>query len=344
MFIAPDLDTFKSRFAAGLENMLTPDGLGAFILVLANSMQDSELFQWLANDLDRTFAQLQAATPDAPEDDQIVFSALAKTGIQGLSCWEYQPLEPWELVINPLRALRPARGAGQLFSGIHQAFDPGKFHFNKPFLRPEILWEGETGGIPLRVLYNKFPFAPWHLLVVPEPEQNLPQLLTQAHHTHMMELVTEQAQRLPGLGMAFNSYGAYASVNHLHFQGFVRETPFPLEQACWRHHGGQQDYPVECILTHDSHEAWQTLEELHHANQPYNLLYRENACYILPRKAQGLVDLPAWAFGGIGWHDLCGVLALPDITALGMEKAEELAQFLGTFNRNGCTEPLRLQC
>lgn len=320
--------------------MLTPEGMGSFILVLANSMQDKALFQSLSSPLVKTFAQLQATTPAAPEDDQTVFTALVQTGIQTLSCWEYRSLEPWELVINPLRALRPARGAGQRFNGIYQPFDPGKFHFNKPFLRPEILWEGKTNGLSLRVLYNKFPFAPWHLLVVPQPERNLPQFLTQAHHTHIMELVAEQAQQLPGLGMAFNSFGAYASVNHLHFQGFVRATPFPLEQQHWQHHGGQQAYPVECILTHNSSDAWQIIEELHHANQPYNLLYREKACYILPRKAQGLVDLPAWAFGGIGWHDLCGVLALPDMTALGMDNAGQLTQFLGAFNRNGYTAPL----
>jgi len=31
----------------------------------------------------------------------------------------------------------------------------------------------------LRVLYNKFPFAPWHLLIMPEAEQQHPQFLTQ---------------------------------------------------------------------------------------------------------------------------------------------------------------------
>ncbi len=98
----------------------------------------------------------------------------------------------------------------------------------------------------MRVLYNKFPFAPWHLLVVPEPEQTLPQFLTQTHHARMMALVTEQADALPGLGMAFNSLGAYASINQLHFQGFVREAPFPVELPRWRHNGGEDEYPLEC--------------------------------------------------------------------------------------------------
>jgi len=35
MFVARDFANFKADFAAGLKNMLTPDGLGAFILVLA---------------------------------------------------------------------------------------------------------------------------------------------------------------------------------------------------------------------------------------------------------------------------------------------------------------------
>lgn len=333
MFIAPDLLSFKTHFATGLKNMLTTDGLGALILVLANSMQDPELFELLQDDLRRNFDELQDRQTTGPEDDLSVFTALTTTGIQQFSGWEHHALEPWELVVNPLRSLRPARVSSEVFKDIHQPFAPDKFHFNKPFLRPEILWEGDWHGSPLRVLYNKFPFAPWHLLVVPEPAQTLPQFLSQTHHARMMTLVAEQASVLPGLGMAFNSLGAYASINQLHFQGFVRETRLPVELPRWQHRGGDEAYPLECWHTASTQDAWQMIESLHQAKQPYNLLYRADGCYILPRKGQGRVELPNWA-QGIAWHEACGVFTLAERHMLEGTGAE-ISQQLGKLHHQG---------
>lgn len=327
MFIAPDLASFKADFAAALKNMLTPDGLGAFILVLANSMQDEELRSLLKEDLDRTFAQLLEKNPDGPVDDRSVFAALAETGIDGLGCWETCQQGAWELVINPLRTLRPARASGEVFSEIQRPFDPARFHFNKPFLKPEILWDELWQGGQLRVLYNKFPFAPWHLLVVPEPQQTLPQFLTYKHHARIMELVTEQVNALSGLGMAFNSLGAYASINQLHFQGFVRESALPLESFHWLHNGGQTPYPFTCFRTTTAQEAWEIIDDCHVRNQPYNLLYRENVCYVLPRVGQGLVALPEWA-QGIGWHETCGIFTIPESAALDFYTVDRIQQTL----------------
>jgi diadenosine tetraphosphate (Ap4A) HIT family hydrolase len=326
MFIADGLPQFREKFALGLKNMLADGGLGAFILVLANSMQDQTLHQLLAADLQQAFASLRANCPDAPEDDQTVFSALARSGIDALGCWETSRMEPWELVINPLRSLRPARVSREVFESIQRPFDPTKFHFNKPFLRPEILWEGTWQGGQLRVLYNKFPFAPWHLLVVPEPEQTLPQFLTRSQHERMAQLVTEQAGHLPGLGMAFNSLGAYASINQLHFQGFVRKEPFPVESACWQHNGGTEPYPLTCYRT-DAETAWQRIEDCHRCNQPYNLLYRADACYVILRKGQGSVPLPAWS-EGIAWQEVCGVFTLANRRILATLDAGGISQQL----------------
>jgi hypothetical protein len=321
MFIAPNLSAFKTQFATGLNTMLNPEGLGAFILVLANSMQDTFLREMLRDDLNKTFAQLHTAQPNAPKDDLDVVIALTAIGIHAFSDWQHHILAPWEVVINPLRSLRPARVSSEPFTTLHQPFDNSRFHFNKPFLRPEILWEDTWQGTPLRVMYNKFPFAPWHLLVVPEPDLTLPQYMTAAHHALIMHLVAEQATILPGLGMAFNSVGAYASINQLHFQGFVREQPFPVESPHWQHNGGNAAYPLECWRTTSVQEAWQLIDNLHRANQPYNVLYRADACYILPRKGQGTVALPAWA-QGIGWHELCGVFTLADTQMLATFREE----------------------
>ncbi|MFN3786434.1 MAG: hypothetical protein ACK4RS_06295, partial [Thiothrix sp.] len=217
MLFTSTLPVFQTRFAEGLQAMLTPDGLGAFILVLANSMQDTALRQQLAPALQRTFAQLQQSQPSAPPDDLVTFQALLASGIDCLTHWEYVQRAPWEAVINPLRALRPARGSSDIFMQLHQPFTSNKFHFNKPFLRPEILWEGVWEGLSLRVLYNKFTFAPWHTLIVPDPVAHWPQFLTAHYHERIQALAAASMEHLPGFGIAFNSVGAYASVNHLHF-------------------------------------------------------------------------------------------------------------------------------
>ncbi|MDQ5769487.1 hypothetical protein [Thiothrix subterranea] len=317
MLFTTSPDAFKTRFADGLQNMLTPDGLGAFILVLANSMQDAQLRQQLAKPLRETFAQLQQRQPDGPVDDVATFAALLKTGIEIFSGWEHARAEPWELVINPLRSLRPARVSSEVFSELFQPFAADKFHFNKPFLRPEILWEGKAEGMNLRVFYNKFPFAPWHTLIVPEPQATLPQFLTQPYHKRIMALAASTATYLPGFGIAFNSVGAYASVNQLHFQGFIRPSRFPVEAAQWQHNGGTQAYPLHCWRADSAQAAWEIIAALHQANQPYNLLYRAESCYILPRKGQGTVKLADW-LQGIGWHELCGVFNLVDRSAATM--------------------------
>ncbi|QQZ27852.1 hypothetical protein HMY34_03280 [Thiothrix subterranea] len=317
MLFTTSPDAFKTRFADGLQNMLTPDGLGAFILVLANSMQDAGLREQLATPLRETFAQLQQRKPDGPVDDVATVAALLKTGIEIFSGWEHARAEPWELVINPLRSLRPARVSSEVFSELFQPFAADKFHFNKPFLRPEILWEGTAEGMNLRVFYNKFPFAPWHTLIVPEPQATLPQFLTQPYHERIMALAASTATYLPGFGIAFNSVGAYASVNQLHFQGFIRPSRFPVEAAQWQHNGGTQAYPLHCWRADSAQAAWEIIAALHQANQPYNLLYRAESCYILPRKGQGTVSLPDW-LQGIGWHELCGVFNLVDRSAATM--------------------------
>lgn len=326
MFIAQDINSFKNRFRENLARMLATDELGSFILVLANSMQDEELFGQLRKPLQAHFARLMQFDPEGPPDDQQVFAALRNGNLQNMSPWQTHLQGDWELVINPLRSLRPSRFSSEAFSTLHQRFDTNRFNFNKPFLKPEILWEDHDAGMKLRVLYNKFPFAPWHLLVVPEPDKQLPQFLTLEHHQHIMRLVTAQAASLPGLGMAFNSLGAYASINQLHFQGFVRETPFPLEHERWRHNGGSKDYPLRCLKTASADDSWEIIAALHCENQPYNLLYRPDCCYIIPRLGQGLIELPTWA-QGMAWHEVCGVFTLPDLQVI--RETDEITQILG---------------
>ena len=307
--------------------MLSPDELGAFILVLANSMQDADSQHNLAADLQRIFHVLRerqkSGELQAAADDLAVFLSLSETGIEGFSAWRQRWSDHWQCAYNPLRALRPARSSGQRFFGLEMPFNEQGFHFDKAFLRPEILSEETFRGQSLRILYHKFPFVAYHLLILPGAEQHRPQWLDYATHALTWALVEQVASPIPGFGAAFNSLGAGASVNHLHLHGFVQEELFAIERPDWRHNGGGQSYPVDSYRFTSAEESWAMIESLHADNQPYNLLYRPGVCYVIPRAPQGERQLPGWMQTAV-WHELCGAFNLSDQQAFETLTADQI--------------------
>ena len=316
MFVAPNLTEFKTLFAEKLRSMLSPEELGAFILVLSNSMQDKQSQVSLKNDLMVMFVEMNNELKDgvlhATEDDLAVFEKIRKKGVGSFSAWQSIEQGEWKLLYNPMRAMRPERASSEKVESIVGEFDSSKFHFNKPFLRPEILWEGVWGNVPLRVLYNKFPFAPYHLIIVPHPESELPQYLTKEYHQLIWQLVAEQADVFAGFGIGYNSLGACASVNQLHFQSFIQEEFLPIEKSLWQHNGGRHSYPMHCIKVVSVDECWSVIEKFHTENQPYNLLFRQGCCYILPRQMQGSEQV-AERVQGAGWIEQCGVFNVASV-------------------------------
>jgi len=306
-------EALAESFAGGLERMLAQhDDLGVYILVLANAVQDTSLWSHLrARLLDRhqrhaatLVAALRAGRRlAAPPDDLLVFLKLLAIGFDHLQVSEHRRTGPWEVQFNPLRALRPARMSHALASGLMRPFDPQGFHFDRPFLRREVMWAGELAGRPARLLYNKFPFAPLHGLLVPAPAEGWPQMLTQAWHGWACEATRQVAIGVPGFGLAYNSYGAYASVNHLHFQSHVRDAPLPVE--CLE----PARYPLPVSRFERAPQAWDCLEELHRNQTPYNLLYTAEAIFVIPRRRQGEVDPEAW-HAGHAWSEVAGAFTV----------------------------------
>lgn len=320
MFIAKDIKQFKSLFVNKLKNMLSADELGAFILVLANSQQDAFLKRELSNDIEKTFLELKEnflnGKLNATQDDIDVFKKLLEIDINAISEWQSKKEGDWQVVYNSMRQLRPTRASTQILESIKQDFDETKFHFNKPFLKPEILWEGSYKNIEnkskkLRVLYNKFPFSDYHLLIVVSPEKNSSQLLDRESHLAIHSLVNETGKCFPGFGVGFNSLAAGASVNHLHFQGFIRQQEFPIEGAHWAHNGGESLYPLKVRGIADSDSSWKYIKKLIDQDIAFNCVYRVNICYIVTRKYQGTTLLPDW-LAGAGWLDVAGVLTVSD--------------------------------
>jgi hypothetical protein len=305
----------QQAFGDGLAAMLANDGLGTFILVLANAASEPALWERLSEPLGVRYAQLAerhagGALADAPADDLAVFEQLLVLGFERLQPVVHGQAGPWRLQFNQLRSLRPPRASDQRIEQLQRPFDPAGFHFNKPFLRKEVLWEGELLGLRTRWLYNKFPFAPLHTLLVLQPDEQRPQWLAERHHRTLWELTAFLGERLPGLGFGYNAYGAYASVNHQHLQGYVQDAEgFPVELPCWHHNGGTRPYPLACQRHQDPDAAWAAIAALHAANTPYNLLYRPGRIYVLPRAFQGSYRHADWT-AGFAWAEVCGSFTL----------------------------------
>lgn len=333
LFHSPD--ALRHAFTQGLANMLARhDGLGVTILVLANAAYDPTLWAQLAPALrgrherhaqDITAALRQGRRLNEPEDDLLVYLKLMALGFDHLSLTETRAAGPWRIQFNPVRALRPPRNSGGRVEGLMRPFDPAGFHFNKPFLAKEVLWAGNLAGRPARLLYNKFPFANLHGLLVPEPELERPQWLTPALHGWAWDVAAAVGARIPDFGVAYNSYGAHASVNHLHFQTFTGA--LPVQSTRFGHNGGAEDYPLPCLTASDPEAAWFLLDELHQRGTPYNLIYGCERLHILPRAPQGGRPQPAWG-AGMAWSELAGdvtVFSREDYEGLG---AEDIRQAL----------------
>ena len=293
--------------------MLKPDELGSFILVLANSMQDTELQKQLSTDLEKTFNSLKNNNKlTASADDKAVFDALVKTGISKYGAWQVNHIDDWICAYNPLRALRPARSSNQAFEGLHQPFNKEGFHFSKPFLKPEILSKEVFEDTPLQVMYHKFPFAPYHLLIVVEAAKFRAQFLDKKTHELVWNLVTHTEDQIKHFGLAYNSLGAGASINQLHLHGFINND-FAVEKAYWKHNDGGSvgDYPLNVSRFDSADQSWAMIETCHLKQQPYNLLYRSGCCYLIQRKPQGAAMLPDW-LPSLGWYEACGGFNLSD--------------------------------
>ena len=312
-------EDFYRAFVNGLENMLSLEELGAFILVLANATFETELYAELKPELEGRFKywrdQLEKGELDkfAPDDVE-VFKKLASTGFENLKTTEFKHAGIWRLQFNQLRSFRPSRNASRVIESISEAFNPEGFHFNKPFLQKEVFWQGEIFDKKFKLLYNKFPFASLHGLLLIEPEAEKAQFLDKSSHDLIWRLLEEHAARLP-MGVGYNAMGGFASVNHQHFQTFVSRKKYPVELACWDHNGGNLHYPVNCKKLFDAEAAWNHLAMLHDANVAYNLLFRQGEMYCLTRRFQGGYAHSDWT-SGFAWSEVSGAVSIADYERL----------------------------
>lgn len=304
-----DRHVFESAFQQRLTGILHKKALGAFILACANASSQPDLLTSMATAIDRQFHRLkdhlQSGGLDntSPEDRQ-VFESLIALGLENLPATEHRQLGPWSVQYNTMRGFRHTRHATDSPETLLIPFDTDGFSFNKPFMLQERFWQGTFCGHSLTAYYNKFPFADYHLLWVPDRELGQSQYLQQAYHYLIWQLVEELLPVLPGFAIGYSSIGACASVNHLHFQSFTGK-PLAVTDPCWRHNGGMSDYPLQAHVFTQAEDAWAFIAQLHQQNLAYNLLYSHNRIYCLPRQKQGRIEQPLWS-PGFAWREVSG--------------------------------------
>jgi len=254
-------------------------------------------------------------------------------GFDNISQTEFRHTEQWELQFNHIRSLRPARMSKNLIEGIQLDFNPDGFHFNKSFLQKECFCSGELKGKQLDIFYNKFPFARFHSLLVPDRKACLAQYLTQEYHQYIWQITADLADNLPGIGMAYNSYGAFSSVNHLHFHLFIKEHPLPVMDPIWAHNGGNKAYPIDCRIFESPQQAWQYIASLHQQKISYNLVYLPHKLVCLARRHQGSYTDASWS-SGFAWYEVSGGFTTFNHTQFMDLDCQQLEQELSKLNLN----------
>ncbi|KAL3644099.1 Phosphate metabolism transcription protein [Castilleja foliolosa] len=183
-----------------------------------------------------------------------------------------------------------------------QPFDENKFNFTK-VSQEEVLFQFEASeddevhffpnapidadNSPNLVAINVSPIEYGHVLLVPRILEHLPQMIDRKSFLLALYMAVEAKD--PYFRLGYNSLGAFATINHLHFQAYYLAAPFPIERApskkiATMRVGGVKisdilKYPVRGLVF----EGGNTLEDLSNVvsdaciclqenNVPYNVL------------------------------------------------------------------------
>ncbi|KAJ0976861.1 hypothetical protein J5N97_012335 [Dioscorea zingiberensis] len=125
-----------------------------------------------------------------------------------------------------------------------QSFDPNKFNFTKVG-QEEVLFRFEASGdaktqyferafvdknnSPSVLAINVSPIEYGHVLLIPRVLDRLPQRIDPESFLLALHMAVEAGS--PYFRLGYNSLGAFATINHLHFQAYYLAVPFPVEKA-----------------------------------------------------------------------------------------------------------------
>ncbi|MBA0625431.1 hypothetical protein Godav_010628 [Gossypium davidsonii] len=195
-----------------------------------------------------------------------------------------------------------------------QPFDGNKFNFTKVG-QEEVLFQfeaSEDGEVqfypnapidvensPSVVAINVSPIEYGHVLLIPRIFESLPQRIDRESFLLALHMAAEAGN--PYFRLGYNSLGAFATINHLHFQAYYLAVPFPIERAPTKELTTLSDgvivsellkYPVKGLVF----DGGNTLQDLSDAvsdaciclqdnNIPYNVLISDcgKRIFLLPQ-------------------------------------------------------------
>ncbi|KVI10393.1 hypothetical protein Ccrd_011199 [Cynara cardunculus var. scolymus] len=209
-----------------------------------------------------------------------------------------------------------------------QPFDENKFNFTKVG-QEEVLFQFEAsednevsfhpnasvdlGKSPSVVAINVSPIEYGHVLLIPRILERLPQRID--HESLLLALYMAREAASPHFRLGYNSLGAFATINHLHFQAYYLAVPFPIEKAPTRKisefNGGVLiseifNYPVKGLVF----EGGNSLEDLSNVvadsciclqnnNIPYNCYAEKQALgEVSPEVLDTQVNPAVWEISG----------------------------------------------
>ncbi|GLT61600.1 hypothetical protein SLA2020_342960 [Shorea laevis] len=195
-----------------------------------------------------------------------------------------------------------------------QPFDGNKFNFTKVG-QEEVLFQFEasedgevqffpdaaidTENSPTVVAINVSPIEYGHVLLIPRILECLPQRIDRESFLLALYMAAEAGN--PYFRLGYNSLGAFATINHLHFQAYYLAVPFPIEKAATKKITTLKDgvvisellnYPVRGLVF----EGGNTVQDfantvsdacirLQEKNIPYNVLISDcgKRIFLLPQ-------------------------------------------------------------
>lgn len=311
---------YRARLSALLQNppAARESALASFILACANAYFDGEVLATLAPSLQAAFDNLREAytglfaagqvVDERYAEDLLVFLKMTLVGLDHLQVTEHRRINGWDVQFNHLRSFRPQRAAARPVASIDLPFNEHGFYYDPELCERESFWSGSLEGKQAFLLYNKYPFARLHSLLIPEPERRQRQFLEREYHDWAWQAVSQLGRDLPGFGLGYNALGTFASVNHLHFQTFLDPQGMPVTWPTWQHNGGFRPYPAAVRVFASPVDSWPWIAAIHRRNTTsYNLLFTPGRLYAFERRRQGTYRHSRWT-SGFAWFEMSGGL------------------------------------
>lgn len=290
-------ESFVKQFRDGLYNLLRRDDLTAsqVVLVANNAIATGDLALF-----GQAMANIFRTAASASEEDRQILTYLASVDDPMAVMLRRVTDSGLVFVYNQLRQYRPRRAASEAPTTLWRQFDQTKFNFNKVPTEMFASVGCQSGRVHL--FYNKFPYDAYHVLLVPVPDNNYPQFLNVGNVALWEELFAMISAVLPDSVMGYNSLGAYASINQLHFHLIYGSKKLVIP--------GRRD-GVFGQTVNGRGASWPLIDPIQAANQPFNLVQDSDGLTVIPQHGQRAVG-PTWSTG-FAWFELAGGFIFIDL-------------------------------